>query len=475
MRVLGSLPNSAAGGYGRGARSPGCCGVWFCWAVVGLAATVAGGCKQGDESRSALPNVVLITLDTLRADHLACYGYFRDTSPVMDAFAEESLFFERCLAPMATTLPSHTSLLTGTYPLEHGILANVDHGGMQFSPSAELRSLAEVARTAAFVSAAPVKKATGMASGFETFSEPEGPTRRAGRTNALLFPWLDEHQDEPFFLWMHYFDPHSPYSAPPPFRTMYHTDERLESYLTERRFAERVITHTKRLVQPRPAINLYDGEIRYLDTQLGRLLDRLRTSGAWDRTIVVLVGDHGEGLCQHQEARHGSIWGEQLHVPLMLRIPGHAPRRVSEAMSLVDVFPTDLVDALPFDDFLKQTSGTAALSEHFQPRPVFSQDVGRPHLGRAGPRYALTTRDWKYVHDPHGDEHLYHLQRDPFELENVLAEHAEIGEQLKSQLLGQLAEQTEKAARLQTGASEAKVRMDPQLLEELRTLGYVGD
>src|SRR5262245_23830797 len=153
-----------------------------------------GGCDQpaktvasAREANSTHPNIILITLDTVRADHLGCYGYFRDTSPVFDAFAREAVLFENAYAPMATTLPSHTSLLTGYEPLEHGVLANIDDGGNAFGRKAGARSFAEVAKragyaTAAFVSATPLKQIGGLNTGFDVYDEPDAATRDGAET-----------------------------------------------------------------------------------------------------------------------------------------------------------------------------------------------------------------------------------------------------------------------------------------------------
>ena len=166
------------------------------WLLPLAVCLALAGCRQRIDV-SGHPNIVLITLDTTRADHLGAYGYFRDTSPRIDAFAEESIVFEHAIAPMATTLPTHVSILTATYPLEHGVLANVMHGGRRFVPAAGLRSFATVCReqgyrTAAFVSAAPLKRDSGIQAGFEEFFEPEKgeASVRAGVTNKELFRWL---------------------------------------------------------------------------------------------------------------------------------------------------------------------------------------------------------------------------------------------------------------------------------------------
>ena len=175
-------------------------------------------CACGREAPA--PNLVFVTLDTTRADHLGLYGYFRDTSPALDAFGSQAIVFERFIVPMATTLPTHASLFTATQPLEHGVLANSTQGGSRFVPSTHLRSLAEVAgaagwRTAGFVSSAVLKRGSGIETGFDAFDEPEGEQRNAEATTRTALAWLESTPRGPFLLWVHYFDAHWPYAPPP--------------------------------------------------------------------------------------------------------------------------------------------------------------------------------------------------------------------------------------------------------------------
>lgn len=442
-------------------------------ALLALAA-LFGGCSKPEP-----PNVVFVTIDTLRADHLGCYGYFRDTSPVIDGLARESVFFSNCIAPMATTLPSHTSLFTGTYPLEHGILANVEFGGFRFTPSDKLRSLAELARdegyaTAAFVSATPLKKFTGMDAGFDVYDEPSGKERRAAKTNAAAFEWLDKTASEPFFMWVHYYDPHYTYAPPPPYDTMFRTDAGLEAFLAERAIPPAASHELRGVQKARPINNAYDGEVRYTDDQLGKLIKRLEDKGVWERTILVLIADHGEGLAQHNDLGHGAVWNEQLQVPLMIRVPGLQPRRITETMSLIDVVPTLLALApeLPFEGIAGQTSGGDATSANFRPLPVLSQEVGRDRPGRGGPSYSLTTGEWKYVYSPEGDDQLFNLTNDPHEMNDLWTEDHEIGKRLLQSLQERIGIQAKRGVDLREGQENEQIQMDDKTLEELKKLGY---
>jgi arylsulfatase len=453
------------------------------WLLLLAVSLAPAGCRQGIDV-AGHPNIVLITLDTTRADHLGAYGYFRDTSPRIDAFAEQSIVFENAIAPMATTLPTHVSILTATHPLEHGVLANVMHGGHRFVPAAGLRPFAmwcrkQGYRTAAFVSAAPLKRDSGIQVGFEIFDEPHASAaeRSGGQTTDAALRWLAGPGAGPFFLWVHYYDAHWPFEAPAPFAGRYLTDATLERYIAERRIAAASSREGVGHEEARPALNAYDAELRYQDFQVGRLLDALRARSDWDRTAVVLVGDHGEGLSQHGHAAHGGTWNEQLRSPLLIRAPGHAPRRLAEAISLVDTLPTllGLLDAPALEGFLEQASGRDVLAEGVELDAVLSQDTGRP--GKAGAyRVALTSTRWKYFQIVDGEkisEELYDLQADPFELTDVSRRHPETTRRLRTQLLGQLEAQRRRAEQLGGGARPHTRATDPSILEQLRALGYL--
>ncbi len=449
-------------------------------ACLGLAA-----CGARDDA-SGPPNVVLVTLDTTRADHLGVYGYFRDTSPRIDAFAGQALVFDRAIVPMATTLPTHVSILTANYPLEHGVMANLEHDGRRFVSSPGIRSFAEASRaagyrTAAFVSAAPLKRGSGVEAGFEVFDEPSGGAtlRRGDATTGAALRWLAAQRDGPFFLWVHYYDAHWPFMAPETFTRLFRTDAALDSWVTERRFSAGTVRPGVGPEEARPTLNAYDAELRFQDTYVGVLLDALAARPDWSRTAVVLAGDHGEGLSQHGHAAHGGTWNEQLHAPLLMRIPGEAPRRIAEPVSAVDALPTLLgrLDLPGFETFLAQASGRDALLEADAPGGVFSQDVDRKR-GTPGYRYALTTHRWKYFRHENGAplrEELYDLRADPFELTDVSREHQDVAAALRGELAARLEAQRARATELRGGEAPETRAADPAIQEQLRALGYLED
>ena len=436
---------------------------------------------------------MLVTLDTTRADHLGTYGYFRETTPFLDRFAQDALVFEDAIVPMATTLPTHTSLLTGTYPLEHGVLANLAHTGHYFAPSEELRSFAEFCRdagyrTAAFVSAVPLKKGTGIEAGFEHFSEPPGDDRErpAAETVRLALEWLaEEPEDRPLFLWLHVYDPHWPYVAPEEFRR-FDDDEGLDRWIEERGIPARVFRKkAAEQEDARESHNLYDAELAYVDHHLERLFEGLQARARWPGTATVIAGDHGEALCQHGRTGHGWTWNEQVHAPLILRVPGVEPRRVAGPVSIVDALPTllGLLDVPALEPFLIQARGRDVLAAGFEPTPVLSQDTGVriDHPGAKVYHQALTGERWKLIRvetkglTPEGElppvtHRLYDLSVDPYELNDLAAQRPDVVEELDRELSSILDEQRRTGERLGGGQRRAA---DDDVIRKLTDLGYM--
>jgi arylsulfatase A-like enzyme len=431
---------------------------------------IASGCRSEGPLES--PNLVVVSIDTLRADRLGLYGYFRDTTPVLDSLAEESLVFERCVAPMATTFPSHLSLFTGAYPAETGAVANARVGGLAFVSTERLRSLAQLLReggyrTAAFVGATPLKKHTGIDAGFEHFDEPRVAQRRAGATNQRVRRWLSAQTEAPFFLWVHYFDPHAPYDAPEPFGSRFVEEPEQARYLSERGFGS----------SPPAVHNRYDGEVSYADHELGRLLKELRSRPEiWRRTVLVVVGDHGEGLGQHEEPHHGSVWAEQLRVPLLIRVPGKAPARIDGPISTADILPTllGLIGLPGREEILRQASGIDRLAGEGKDAFVLSQEAANYRSPETGAmRYALTGTEWKLVHDSVEGSRLFRISEDPYELEDVSEGHPDVVSSLEKILLGEMERQKRRRAELLSGRPDVDEDVDPEVLDQLKSLGYV--
>ena len=451
-----------------------------------------GGCQPSGDSqaRNALESrgdIVLITLDTTRADHLSSYGYFRDTTPNLDALARESVVFEQVIAPVAHTLPSHISLFTGTYPFEHGVTANAAQAGGVFRPSPHLESLAEVlARngyaTAGFVAAEPLKKPSGAELGFEYWWQPEATKVDADRVTELALEYLKERDDDrPLFLWVHYYDPHAPYRPPDPFSEMFEVDDGLEALIAERgireprqrpqRSVQEERGRKRRFEDTRTDLNAYDGELRFMDQEIGRLLDHFR-GPTWEDLLVLVTADHGEALGQHGKTGHGSFWLEQLRVPLLMKIPGQSPRQIPGMMSSVAFLPTlaGLAPHLPLEELVAQSTERDALGPE-GPRDIITMLPS----SRSKQTLSILSGAWRWIEESQGEtQHLYALDQDPSETDNVHRAHPEVTQQLSELLEARVREQrangrkNEAGRLLTTSDGEAGQRA-----KRLEALGYV--
>jgi arylsulfatase len=437
----------------------------------------------GSEPPPEKPPVILITIDTLRADRLGCYGYFRETSPFLDLFAEEAILFENVIAPMATTLPSHLSLLTSTHPLRHGILSNVDYFKQAFEGEGRIRTAAQMFsdigyETAAFVSASPLRALTGISIGFETFNEPDSTQRIAQETTDAVLEWLDRERDRPLFLWVHYFDPHDPYASPFPYSEFFLADDELDRYLTERRFLGGEHAAGVRQIQDH-----YDGEVRYTDYQIGRLFAGLKERGIWDDAAVAVTADHGEGLGQHGVWVHGVIHNEQIRIPLIVKLPGMTradSRRETGLVALLDVLPM-LVEELRLpvsDGDRRQFGGTNPLDGAAREYALSVRSLRRDKFGTTR-KFSLTSSGWKYSLRTDAPDELFDLRRDPHELTNVIESNPEIAAEHRERIMARI--EGEYRMRNIARGESYRARADSQIperasaehLEELRALGYV--
>lgn len=438
---------------------------------VGLALLVVpAASSEAAEAAREKPSLVLVTIDTLRADRLGCYGYHRDTSPNMDAFAEQSILFENAYTTMATTLPAHASMMTGTYPIKHGVQANVAFLPRSLDDAGFLRTLAEMLSnqgydTAAFVSAAPLKRHSGIDRGFAVFSQPAVWQRNCNKTTEKALKWLDGRSEKPFFLWVHYFDPHWPYSPPKKYR------DRFQGISDTAEYLEKIGVSDSRSQKIIEANNDYDAEILYTDAAVGRLFSRLRKLGAWDASTVVLTADHGEGLGQHDMMYHGEIYNEHLRVPLMIKLPGQTEsRRVGRVTSLVDLLPilsaSTRLPIMPADR--RQFQGIDVLDPEQERDLAFSERVHRKSRNWGpGRKYAVTGADWKYAYSSESGDTLYDLRKDPHEIKNVIELFPEVANELRTALFDRIQKH-----RSDLESKKAPV-IDRETLDQLRSLGYI--
>jgi arylsulfatase A-like enzyme len=415
---------------------------------LAVAATLlAAGCSGTKDAGV----VVLITLDTTRADRLGCYGYEKAATPNLDALAASGVRFEDATAAVPVTLPSHATMFTGTYPAEHGVRFN----GMFKLPDAA-ETVAEIFGAAGWATAAvpaayPVATTTGIGQGFaeyrDLFAESEAESlpihteRSAQNVTDLGLEIVGKHRGKKLFLWLHYFDPHFPYKPPFPFSAEY---------------------------RDRP----YDGEIAYMDREIGRFLEGLKQAGRWEEAAVVVAGDHGEGLYDHGEKMHSNlVYQSTIHVPLIVRAAGNAKARVvKEPVSLVDVFPTLLrLGGLtpPERKDAVDLRGVADGGELPRRALHFESLAGSLVFGWS-PLEGVRRGEWKFTQS--SEPELYDVGADPGEATNRFASDRSVADDLDAVLRSDL-------ARFQAageGAASTSAPMDQETMDRLASLGYVG-
>jgi choline-sulfatase len=388
--------------------------------------------------------VVLISIDTLRADHLPAYGYKGVETPALDAFRSDGILYERAYSTTPLTFPSHTTLLTGVLPAVHGVrdnvgykldAAKVERGELPFLPAILKRA---GYATGGAVSAYVLQGKTGLATGFDFYEDSiefrtstglGGLQRPGGETLRVSQDWLRSVQDKPFFFFFHIYEPHTPYAPPEPYASRYPLK--------------------------------YDGEIATADHIVGDLIAQLKASGVYDRALIVLLSDHGEGLGDHGEDEHGVLlYNEAIHVPLMLKLPHgqQAGGTTARPVQLLDVAPTVLGLlglAVP-----KPMPGVSLLAQNVAPRRIYSETFyPRLHFGW-NELFSLIDEKDHLIEGP--DPELYDRRQDPAEKTNVLRDERRVYASMRQDL----------AAYDRRLAPPAAV--DEETREAMRSLGYIG-
>ncbi len=463
---------------------------------------------------ASTPNVILIVLDTLRPDHLSCYGYERETSPNLDAFCRDAARFEHCYSTANWTVPGHASIFTGRYVVSHGAHKELP-GSVEGDSSIENpffcfplpeveATLAEILggagyRTAGFVSNhACVTSVFGLDQGLEIldarppytyhtvpltilgklelFSDRIGPYqvrfRIAENINGMVFDWLDgEHSAEkPFFLFINYMDTHDPYFPPPPYQDLF--PGRIEDFRADiHRFGEEHGSVTDR--QREHLVSQYDGEIAYLDAELGRLFERLKREGLYESSIIVVTSDHGEHLGEHDLYGHSlGLYDPVTKVPLMVKPPSGFTfdPEVGSPVQTIDILPTvlsliglDSPEAVQGEPLISGVSHPI-VSEHY---------AGSNYRHTYGDRYfrrmtSLVEGNSKYIRSVDAQDQLFDLSADPREEVNLLPGRPESGEELLSRI-----ESWENAVDVRAAEERDLPKLNDEALENLRALGYI--
>ena len=428
------------------AFAPGFTAVLAALAAVSLAACRGEPPPASSPAETAGRPIILVTVDTLRADRLGSYGSAKGLTPALDRFAQGAARFTAAVTQVPLTLPAHATILTGLHPASHAIRTNDG-----FRLAAGVPTLAEALRarryaTGAFIGGYPLQASFGLARGFDRYDDDflrtagavERPADEVVRAAAA---WIDQHQSQPFFAWLHLFDPHSPYVPPAPFAAA-HADAP------------------------------YDGEVAYTDAALGRLFDHLQRSGLFSRTAILIVADHGESLGEHGERTHGTfLYDATVRVPLLVRIAGEAAARtVTVPVETADLAPTiaaiagaslGAVDGQNLLPLLHQVSAARDAAAGDPERPAYTESYYQNVLLGWSPLRAVRTSRWKFVEAPRPE--LYDLENDPGERRNLVDDRAALATGLQRAL--------------PSSANGATVSPAPaaagEAAERLRSLGYV--
>ena len=401
-------------------------------------------------------NVLFFTLDTTRADHIGCYGYPQIKTPNIDGLAAEGILFQNATAQCPLTLPSHSSMFTGSYPFFHGVR---DNGGFYLED--DRVTLAEVLRqagwaTSAFIGAFVLDSRWGIDQGFDYYYDNfdfakykkislDSVQREGGEVIKAFFEWYEKSPPSRFFSWIHLYDPHTPYEPPEPYKTQYGGQE----------------------------YGLYDGEIAYADSLVGRVLEYLRGKGQLEKTVVVVVGDHGESLGEHQESAHGFfIYDATVSVPLIIRIPSTELRgkKIAAQVQNIDIMPTvcELL-GLPVPQAVQGQSLLALIAgrQPKQERLAYSESYyPRYHYGWSELKSLRTSR-YKFIKAPRPE--LYDLILDPRERDNLFGRNSSLAEEFARQL-----ETLEKKALRKGIGEKGPQQLDDDTREKLMALGYIG-
>lgn len=459
----------------------------------------------GEISEDGRLNVILIVLDTLRADHLEIYGYGRETMPQLASFARRARLYTACLANSSWSLPSHATLFTGLYPRQHGAIYSTDSGGeVRPLPLAQdVLTLAEILRSRGYHTAGIssnysfLNSQFGLNQGFDHWDSRSGmrgamargfwpslfrsmpvvdkfrlrwiyeplvhldvaqvPYRRAPEINRRVLAWIEQQNASdgaPFFLFVNYMDAHDPFRAPGEFADVF--PGRRHDWPRDRN-PRAPFTDLPRDDVQAHFFSQYDSELAYLDFHLGRLFERLEAMGLLDRSLVVIIGDHGEQFFEHDEIGHGmAVYQEEIHVPLIIYAPGAPPTVVEHPVEQRDVAPW-LLERLGL-----QLPANMEPSDLLQGQYV---KVAELFHSERGPQSMLRGRGLALVRSADGGDEIYDLEADPGQRNEVAAEHPDAARQLADDLTRWTREHEIREGQ--------PFELDPGALEELRELGYI--
>lgn len=447
--------------------------------------------------RERKPPIILITMDTTRADHLSCYGYTRETTPNIDALAQEALLFKNCISSASWTLPAHASLFTGRSPSEHGARNGYNDKPFGLAPlSKEQVTLAETLRddgytTAAITGGPALDSGFGLNQGFDFYDDRLSsplrplalfkvvsklhPTLQVPRArsyakeiNQLVRPWLKRHYQEPFFLFINYFDPHRPYMPKAPYDTMF--DGKKDGI--EVNFEDILAMRSSlKEDEKRHLLSQYDGEIASLDNHIGILFEDLKSLDLYEESLIIITSDHGESFGEHNLMEHGnSLYEDQLWVPLIIKYPASMAKRgtveqrvqsldiMAEILTVLNLPMPKAIGALPFDGQRREV-----WAENFRDQSAivlsperFDKDLKTLYMD-----------DFKYIWASNGEEELYSLRDDPQESRNLKEVHLE-----RTRIMRQKMKEWMSSLNHRDGEPNP-LNLDEDTEAMLRSLGYI--
>ncbi len=412
-------------------------------------------------------NVVLISMDTTREDILSCYGFRHKTTPNIDALAADGVLFERAYSPISLTLPSHCTMLTGTIPPYHGL-----HDNQNYRLNDSNVTLAEILKdngftTGAIVGSIILDSKYGLDQGFDSYDDNfqnerspiHIPERQAEETRRLACEWLNEHQKERMFLFLHFYDPHKSYDAPEPYHNM---------------FLDNPTPDPNSLKDPRIHLNymqgLYAGEVAYTDNCIKGIIDKLKELGLYDSTLIIITADHGEMFYQHEEVTHGYfIYEGNVRIPLVFKVPGvSTPRRIEKTVGHIDITPTvcSLLDiegqftfqGVDISPYLLQDA-PVDLKRH-----IYLESL-TPTKYKANSLLGIVNDQYKYIQTTRPE--LYDMVNDYPESINLVEDYPKVTHRLNGRLKLMLDDI------IASGSTDSTMELDEETLKQLEALGYV--
>jgi len=416
--------------------------------LVAAIVIIAGCAWFYFNNRTRACNVILISIDTCRADHLSCYGYPKPTTPNLDLLAKEASLYTNAYTTIPLTLPAHSSILTGTYPPFHGV-----HDNLNQRLSLSNVTLPEILKeynffTGGIVSTAVLDKKFGISQGFDSYNDqfvnavgPAGSFERHGNeATDFAIQFIEQRKDNPFFLFLHYYDPHTDYNPPAPFDGMFPDDP-------------------------------YSGEIAFTDHCISLFIDTLKKHKLYDSALIIVLGDHGEGLSEHGETEHGYfLYQNTMRIPLIVKFPHQAkPRIINNIVSHVDVMPTILSNLnIPIPAHMQGRDLSAVAPDSDDPTKehhIFCEALTPTKYG-CNPLLGLISEKWKYIDTTNPE--LYNVQKDPLESENLLNIETSRARLMRA-MLQELTLQITQSAK-----TDNQVALDKESRKRLESLGYVG-